>query len=110
MQALIENLSRDYFLAFSLKDSAALSMMFDDNVVLIDWEVNITGKDPVMANNQQLFNTVGTIKIVPEKIAVRGLSVMAKISVEIDNVKLKVVDIITFNDLGKIIKLEAYKQ
>ena len=110
MQTLIENLSRDYFLAFTLKDSIELSRMFDEAVELVDWEVNLQGRDAVMTNNQKLFNSVSNIKVVPEIIAVYGLTAMAKILVEIDGIKLKVVDIITFNNLGKIIKLEAYKQ
>lgn len=110
MQNLIENLSRDYFLAFSTKDSAELSRMFDDDVELIDWEVNLQGRTAVMANNQELFNSVSTVKVVPQIIAVQGLAAMAKILVEIDGAKLKVVDIITFNNLGKIIRIEAYRQ
>jgi ketosteroid isomerase-like protein len=110
MQILIEGLSRDYFTAFSNKDSQTLSKMFDSDIELMDWEVNCKGKESVMANNQELFDSVKEIKIAPELIAVYGLTAMAKISVEVDGAKLKVVDIITFNNLGKIIKIEAYKR
>lgn len=110
MNTVIENLTRDYFLAFNLKDSAELSRMFDDNVELVDWEVNVKGKGPMLANNQQLFNTVKTIKVIPEIIAVYGTTSLSRISVKIDEVTIKVVDVITFNNAGKIIRIEAYRQ
>jgi hypothetical protein len=110
MNNVIENLTRDYFVAFGNKDENTLSRMFDENVELVDWEVNLTDRGPVMLNNKNLFESVKEIKITPKLIAVYGLTSMSKILVEIDGMKLNVVDIITFNNAGKIVNIEAYKQ
>jgi ketosteroid isomerase-like protein len=110
MNTIIENLTRDYFAAFSRKDTGELKRMFDENVQLIDWDVNYTGRSLVLEFNQKLFDNVGTIKVTPELIAVYGTTSMSKILVEVGDVALKVVDIITFDSAGKILKIEAYKQ
>jgi AAA+ ATPase superfamily predicted ATPase len=110
MNNVIENLTRDYFVAFGNKDENTLSRMSDENVELVDWEVNLTDRGPVMLNNKNLFESVKEIKITPKLIAVYGLTSMSKILVEIDGMKLNVVDIITFNNAGKIVNIEAYKQ
>jgi hypothetical protein len=110
MNTVIESLTKDYFLAFSKKDINELQRMFDVNVQLIDWEVNYTGRSLVLEFNQALFDKVGSINVRPELIAIYGTTSMSKILVEVDGAALKVVDILTFNDAGKIIRIEAYKQ
>lgn len=110
MQILIEHLSRDYFTAFSNKNSSDLFRMFDEDVELVDWDINLCGRAAVIEHNQRLFDSVNQIKVTVELIAAYGLTGMAKILVEVDDIKLNVVDILTFNNLGKISKIEAYKQ
>jgi hypothetical protein len=110
MQTIVENLTRDYFRAFSNKDSAELKRMFDENIQLIDWDVNYTGRSLVLEFNQKLFDSIGNIQVTPSLIAVYGTTSMSKILVEVDGNALKVVDIVTFNSEGKIVKIEAYKQ
>jgi hypothetical protein len=110
MNTIIENLTKDYFTAFANKDESNLYRMFNENVELVDWEVAVSGRDAVMKNNHDLFKSVKEIKITPALIAVYGTTSMSKILVEVDNVKLNVVDIVTFDSEGKIIKIEAYKQ
>jgi len=110
MQPLIESLSKDYFNAFGNKDQITLLRMFDENVELIDWEVNLSGRSAVMQNNNDLFESVKEIKITPMLIAVYGLTSVSKILVEIDGQSLNVIDMITFDNLGKIVKIEAYKR
>lgn len=110
MQPLIENLTKDYFVAFANKDDAALFRMFDNNVELVDWEVRLSGRDAVMRNNSNLFESVTEIKITPVLIAVYGLTSMSKILVEINGQSINVVDMITFDNLGKIVKIEAYRR
>jgi len=110
MNIPIENLTRDYFTAFANKDETALFRMFDDDVELIDWEVNISGRGAVMRNNSNLFESVREIKITPMLIAAQGLTSLSKILVEIDGQSLNVIDMITFNDSNKIVKIEAYRR
>lgn len=110
MNIIIESLTRDYFRAFSNKDITELERMFDVDIQLIDWDVNYTGRSLVLEFNQELFKNVNTIAVTPELISVYGTTSMSKILVEVDNSALKVVDVITFNDAGKIVKIEAYKQ
>lgn len=110
MQILIESLTRDYFRAFSDKDSSTLFKMFNIDIELIDWEESIQGRNEVLKHNQKLFDSVNKINIIPELIAVYGLTAMAKILVEIDGATLNVVDVINFDNFGKIAKIEAYRR
>lgn len=105
----IEQLTIDYFQAFSDKDIKKLKSMFSDSIHLVDWEVDIKGIDAVLNFNKKLFDQVNYIKVNPIITATTENTSLSKIKVEVDSIVLKVVDIITF-EKDKIIKIEAFKQ
>ena len=54
-----------YFSAFSNKDLSALESMFDNNITLEDWNINVQGKDDVLEASYNIFNNVRVITIEP---------------------------------------------
>ena len=108
-----------YFEAFSNKNLDILSEIYADDIVLEDWVETHRGKDSVIEANRGLFETIEivTIKVLElfgcgcsKKIA--G-SVSCKIEITLadaeDNTTLlEVVDILEFDEDGKISDIKAY--
>lgn len=104
-------LALDYFKAFSGKNIQLLTEMFDAGAVLIDWEVDITGVNNILSFNKKLFDSVDNLEVRVDKIAQVGNTVLAEIEVVVNRKNIvEVVDVITFNDKKRIIKIKAYKR
>ena len=104
---------RHYFNAFSAKNLDALANLFADDVTLQDWEISALGKEAVLAANKNIFDAVDSIQINIINTAENPMATImfAEIEVVINNdVKLNVVDIIRFNNVGKITQISAYKR
>lgn len=100
-----------YFQTFCKKDTASLEVLFSDNVILSDWEGNIVGKENVLNFNQNFFNSVNSIRIDIDRVAVGQDTVMAEIKVIIDDVIAGfVVDVLEFDQDNKIKHIRAYKR
>jgi hypothetical protein len=107
---IFKNLALEYFNAFSNKDIQVLQSMFDTNITLRDWEINESGVSSVIEANTKIFNNVDTIKVTPVSLYQEHTTVVAELEILINNVEtILVTDIITFNDLGKILSIKAYK-
>jgi ketosteroid isomerase-like protein len=106
----LKNLSKQYFAAFSDRDLEALSVMYTDNIALRDWEIDVNSKAAVLEANQNIFEAVESLIIVPLKMYQDGSTVATEIDIVINNKDiLKVVDVIDFNESGKITAIRAYK-
>jgi hypothetical protein len=105
----IENLSRYYFKLIEEKDIANLTKIFDKDIHLVDWNADVTGREQVLIYNKNLFERVGTIQIDVIYIVAFQAKVFAEINVIVDGVITRVLDVITFNKVGIIVKIEAYK-
>ena len=104
-------LSREYFAKFSRKDLTGLTDMFADDVVLVDWQINQSGKKNVVKANKNIFNSVNKILAEPILMSQNENTVFAEILVRADDTAvLYVVDVITFDEVGKIKKITAYKR
>jgi hypothetical protein len=100
-----------YIKAFGEKDLSSLETMFADNVILIDWDGMLVGKENVLAFNQTLFSQLGNIQVDIDKVAIGHETVMLEIKVILDsNTKIPVVDIIDFDQDNKIKQIRAYKR
>ena len=107
----MENLIKDYFKFFSNKDILSLEKMFAENVNLIDWDVSANGKKEVLEVNKKIFNSVESINVELIKIFTNKMTAACLIEVLINNKeKIKVVDLIKFNNDNKIISISAFKQ
>ena len=84
--------------------------MFDDNVTLRDWEIDKKGIESVLKANLNIFQNVKTINVIPQNIISENNFVFAELKVVVnDDDELKVVDLIEFNNKGKIISIMGFK-
>jgi hypothetical protein len=103
-------LAEKYFETFSSKDLEGLKLMFDDDIILTDWEIKAHGKEEVVLANGRIFDSVDTIQVNPIEIMEIGDKIIAELSIVINNKdEINVVDIIKFNKLYKIISIRAFK-
>jgi ketosteroid isomerase-like protein len=104
-----------YFQTFSNQDLDGLSEMFSDDVILVDWDINASGKEEVLEANKKIFQSVETINVVPYFYYVGEEAYAVEIDVIVNAGKeseetIQVVDIISFNEEGLIQSIEAYKR
>jgi hypothetical protein len=100
-----------YFQTFCKKDTASLEVLFSDNIILSDWEGHIVGKQNVLNFNKNFFNSVNTIRIDIDRIALGHDTVIAEIKVIVDDVIVGfVVDVLEFDQDNKIKNIRAYKR
>ena len=106
----LKSLSLEYFETFSRKDLDSLALMFADDVVLRDWEISASGINEVLAANKKIFDSVEYIHVMPLHLYRDTNTVVAELSIVVSGaVHLSVVDVIKFNDAGKINSIRAYK-
>lgn len=100
-----------YFQCFCKKDLASLEVLFSDDIILTDWEVQLLGKDNILNFNKSFFNSVNTIRIEVERIAIGLDTVIAEIKVIInEKIHAPVVDVFQFDQDNKIKQIRAYKR
>ena len=105
----IEKTTREYFKNFEEMNLSELSNMFDDAIILKDWDIEVTGKKLVLEANKNIFNSVDNIGVVINNLYIVKQTAVAEILIHIDdNPPLPVVDIINFND-NSIVSITAYR-
>jgi hypothetical protein len=106
----LKSICLEYFETFSRKDLDGLGVMFTGDITLRDWEISATGIDEVLAANKKIFDSVEYIHVMPLHLYQDNNTVTAELSIVVsDAVHLSVVDIIKFNNAGKISSIRAYK-
>ena len=104
-------LAKKYFNLFSNKDIENLKKLYSNDIILTDWEIEVKGKKEVIKANQNIFNSVETINIIPKNIYQSDLVLICVIEIFVNKVEtLKVIDILKFNKNKKIKEISAYKQ
>ena len=100
-----------YFMLLRSKNINKLKEIFDQKIILKDWMVKINGKKKVISFNEKTFKNFDVIKVkvVETFVNPKKNSIACKIDINLDKLKLNVVDIIYFNKKGYISKIEAYK-
>ena len=107
----IIKLVEKYFNFFSKKDIHKLNSLFADNISLIDWEIEAKGIKEVIEVNKKIFNSTESIDVTLINMYQDKLVVTCLIDILINKIeKLKVVDIIKFNEDKKIEEILAFKQ
>ena len=119
---------RNYFQAFADKNIEVLTEMFTDDIILIDWNNTFSGKDQVVNEVQGIFKNFKTIKLEVTDIfssldiinADRGETTVSipkddsfacEIVIVFDDLEpLYIMDLIEFDDEGRIKKLTAYNR
>ena len=108
----IKSQTKDYFIAFSGKNTKKLNDMYADSISLIDWIDSAQGKENVLEMNQNLFDSFDDIKInIKNMYCVKNVA-SCEIEISLDNKNkrtiLKVVDIIEYDESEKIVAVRAY--
>ena len=96
-----------YFLEFNNHSIEELSKLMSEDVCLVDWDINVKGKENVMTAIQGIFKKVPEINIKVENVLVNSNNAMCEIVINQD---LKVVDILHINEDRKITNIKAYKR
>lgn len=101
-----------YFDAFNNQDTAKLDELYSDDIRLRDWLTEARGKDDVIISNRKLFSSNQNLKININKIHEAGDTAICEIDIILEaegkQVRLMVVDVIEFDDDGKINEIRAY--
>tara|TARA_R100001460_G_scaffold79360_1_gene120339 strand:+ start:498 stop:830 length:333 start_codon:yes stop_codon:yes gene_type:complete len=107
----IYTLTWKYFSAFESKDLSALTNIYDQHVVLKDWDIECNGAEKVLAANESLFTSAANIKVDITRCSVDNMlqTATAEITINIDGEEILVADVITFTGEGKIKNIRAYK-
>mgnify|MGYP001345688067 CR=1 FL=1 len=111
----IKEKAKEYFKLFEKGNDIGLSEMYDDEIQLIDWGGSYNGKEDVLSMNRELFEsskisvTIRSIEVGMSPAGFPSNRVYCKIYIQINNDMIKVMDVIDFNEEGKITKIEAYK-
>ena len=98
-----------YFIAWNSHDLNKLRKLFDDKIVLKDWDISEIGIENVLRANDNIFKTIPKIKVEILDIAVSSQKVLAQINVLTnENEIVEVVDV--FSIQNKLItEIKAYK-
>ena len=103
------SLTKEYFQAFSNKDIKKLKELFDENIYLNDWELEVFGFNNVIKIMEDLFEK-NDLKIEIKKMYSDKNTVISEIQIFVElNKFIKVVDILEFNKDSKIVAIRAYK-
>jgi hypothetical protein len=103
----LDELTIKYFQYFSTKNMKGLEKeMYADNVHLRDWNGEWKGRLAVLEMNENLFQSEFELHI--DDILISGNTTITMFNLHIANTQYKVVDIITWNESGKIEKILAY--
>jgi len=106
----IERLTRACLSAYEAKDIAAIAGMFHPEVILRDWNSEVRGHTAAVAEFTKNFDQAETFRINIKRIYISDLAAAAELEITIDDTEvLNVVDVLSFNDEGKILSIVAYR-
>jgi len=102
---------KKYVEYFALKDIDSLAKMFTNYITLHDWDINVSGKSDVINANKEIFSSVRKINVNIVSIYSCERTVVAQLDIVInESKKLDVVNIISFDNEGKILAIQAFKR
>ena len=104
--------AKEYFEAFNAQDISKLEELYSDDIRLRDWLSEARGRDAVITSNRKLFKSNQKLVINVNGMHQDGDVVVCEIDILINNdgeqVRLMVVDVIEFDDDGRINEIRAY--
>ena len=106
----LKPICKEYFWAWGDKNISKLAEMFAEDVRLRDWNLTAFGREQTLIANSNIFTSVKTCSALPLYMYQDGNTVACRLNVYInDDNAFEVLDLITFNDEGKIIELLAFR-
>ena len=104
---------RDQFLAYleaySAKDLERVADMFTDEIALRDWKISVTGKQSAVAETAKNFDAANSIEISVTGTYESSDTVAGELKITVDETEvLHVVDVVSFDNAGRIRSIRAY--
>tara|TARA_Y100000114_G_scaffold92212_1_gene85686 strand:- start:634 stop:1008 length:375 start_codon:yes stop_codon:yes gene_type:complete len=98
-----------YLRAYEQKDLDSVSDMFADDIALRDWKISVKGKRLAVDETRKNFENADSIEIDVLSTMVNEKMVSGELKIVVDKSEtLFVVDVLKFNENGKIIAIHAY--
>ena len=106
----MKNAALRYFQTFAKKDIYALRELFSPDVTLRDWEISANGLEAVLEANSRIFTNVKKITVDISNVYQCGNTIIAEVDIALNIcTTMRVVDIIEFENDGKISAIRAFK-
>lgn len=106
----VEQLTRNFLAAYEAKDIETIAAMFHTDVFLRDWNSEVSGQAAAVAEFTKNFQQAKSLKIVIKRIYLAELSAAAELEITVNHTELlNVVDVLSFNEEGKILSIVAYR-
>lgn len=107
---MFKDISREYFLAFAKKDIQSLARIFDQGIILTDWDNQANGIEEVLLIYEKIFSHMKNFDMKIINVCAEESIVITELMLKIEGRdSLKIVDVIKFTELGKIKSISAYK-
>ncbi len=98
-----------YLSAYEQKDLERVSDMFADNISLRDWKISVKGKRLAVDETRKNFENADSLEIDVLSTMANEKMVSGELKIVVDKSEtLFVVDVLTFNENGKITAIHAY--
>jgi len=99
----------DYLAAYARKDLDAIDGLFADDIRLRDWKLFVQGRRAALAETAKNFDAARSIEIDVLSTHESQRSVAGELRIRIDGeIELFVVDVVDFDDSGRISAIRAY--
>ena len=106
----LKPICKEYSWASGDKNISKLAEMFAEEVRLRDWNLTAFGREQTLIANSNIFTSVKTCSALPLYMYQDGNTVACRLNVYInDDNAFEVLDLITFNDEGKIVEILAFR-
>lgn len=107
---MLSELSIEYFNAFSRSDILRLEKCLSDDVSLRDWSLDASGIESVLNLYANIFKSLSEIVVEVVNLYEIESTVIAELIITAKEIgSIKVVDILSFDQYGKIRSIRAYK-
>jgi hypothetical protein len=101
---------RSFLTAYERKDIDTISRMLAEDVVLRDWNHEVSGLEAAVAEYSKNFRAAESLRITVNQILEAESGVAAELEIGVNgSEKLNVVDVFTFNEANEITSVVAYK-
>ena len=105
----VEQFGLLYLERYAAKDMEAMEGMFDEQIVLRDWKIYVSGKKAALSETQKNFNAAESIEIDVLSTIVDNNTFAGELRITVDKHEvLYVVDVIEFTPDLKIKSIRAY--
>jgi ketosteroid isomerase-like protein len=107
---LFESHLRDFLALYEAKDLEAISQKLASSVLLRDWNLEVRGKELVLAQFEKNFEEAKSITIDVSSVYISSTGACAEITILVNKTEsLRVIDVLTFNSAMQITSIVSYK-